>query len=370
MREVAGFSCTSKTRKRNMEVITPVKEVEEEGQAQVDVWQYIFGYVPMAVVKCAIELQIPDVLESHGGAMTLPALSDALDCSPSILSRIMRYLIHRGIFKHKFTSQESQIYYIQTPLSRLLMKNGANSMAALVLLESSPVMLAPWHNLRTRALTSEASAFEAAHGGDVWDYASENPAHSKLINDAMACHAKLAISTIVDRYPEVFKGISSLVDVGGGDGTALRILAKSCSWIRGINFDLPHVVSDAPLRDGVENVGGNMFEMVPMADAALLMWVLHDWSDDECIQILTKCREAIPKDTGKVIIAEAIIKEGEEDKFTNVRLAMDMVMLAHTEKGKERTIKEWEYVIYAAGFTKYTMKHVEGEVVSIIEVYP
>nr|QAX90934.1 caffeic acid O-methyltransferase [Catalpa bungei]QAX90956.1 caffeic acid O-methyltransferase [Catalpa bungei] len=320
-----------------MEVIKPIKEVEEEGQAQVDIWEYIFAFIPMAVVKCAIELQIPDVLESHGGAMTLPELSAALGCSPSILSRIMRYLTHRGIFKQKLTSQ---ICYTQTPLSRLLMKNGANTMAALVLLESSPVMLAPWHNLRTRALTNGDSAFEAAHGGDVWDFATENPAHSKLINDAMACHAKRAIPTIVNRYPEVFKEISSLVDVGGGNGTALRTLVKYCPWIHGINFDLPHVVAVAPSCDGVEHVGGNMFEMVPKADAAFLMWVLHDWSDNECIQILTKCREAIPKDTGKVIIAEAIIEEGEEDKFIDVRLALDMVMLAHTEKGKERTIKE------------------------------
>ncbi|XP_011092949.1 (RS)-norcoclaurine 6-O-methyltransferase-like [Sesamum indicum] len=344
-------------------------KVDEEANAQLDMWKYVLGFTPMALVKCAIELQIADVLESHGGAMTLSELSAALGCSSSTLHRIMRYLMHRGIFKQVVRGQESSICYAQTPLSRLLIKNGGNSMAALVLLESSHAMLAPWHRLSKSALISGASAFEAAHGQDLWQYAAANPVHSKLINDAMACHARVDISAIVNQYPEAFKGISSLVDVGGGDGTALQILVKAYPWIHGINFDLPHVVSVAPQCQGIKHVQGNMFEIVPKADAAFLMSVLHDWGDDECIDILRKCREAIPKDTGKVIIAEAVIDEGEEDKYTDVRLALDMVMLAHTEKGKERTIEEWEYVVNAAGFTRFTVKHIQATI-SVIEAYP
>ncbi|KAK6120952.1 hypothetical protein DH2020_045305 [Rehmannia glutinosa] len=393
------------------------KEVNEEAQAKLDIWKYVFGFTPMAVVKCAIELQIPDVLETHGGAMTLAELSATLGCSPSVLHRIMRYLMHHGFFKQRQTDQEFSKSYIQTPLSRMLMKNGENSMAAFVLLESSHVMLAPWHKLSSQALTNGSPAFEVAHGEDVWEYASTNLVHSKLINDAMSCHARLAMSAIVEYYPEAFKGVGSVVDVGGGDGTALRTLVKACPWIRGINFDLPHVVSVAPHSDGIQHVGGNMFENIPKADVAFLMvrvclqcisvidikkkkkkhtrsslltvlfylmfqftstntllfvvtkWVLHDWSDDECIDILRKCREAIPKDAGKVIIAEAMINEGEEDKYTDVRLALDMVMLAHTTKGKERTIQEWEYVVNVAGFTRYTVKHINA-IICVIEAYP
>ncbi|KAK6143346.1 hypothetical protein DH2020_023694 [Rehmannia glutinosa] len=349
--------------------VKSIKEVDNEMQAQVDIWDYAFAFIPMALVKCAIELQIADVLEIHGGGMTLPELSSALGCSPSILHRIMRYLNHRGIFKQTQTGQESSICYSQTPLLRILMKNGENSMSALVLLESSPVMLAPWHKLSSRALANGASAFEAAHGEDIWEYASANPAHSKLINDAMACRARVDMSEIINHYPEAFMGIGSLVDVGGGDGTTLRTLVKACPWIRGINFDLPHVVCVAPHCDGIEHVGGDMFEIVPKADVAFLQSVLHDWGDGECIDILRKCRDAIPKDTGKVIIAEAVIREGEDDKYNDIRLGLDMIMLAHTEKGKERTIEEWEYVVNAAGFTRYTVKHIDATI-SVIEAYP
>ena len=74
-------------------------------------------------------------------------------------------------------------------------------------------------------------------------------------------------------------------------------------------------------------------------------------------------------DKGKVIIAEAVIREGEDDEYSDAQLALDMVMLAHTEKGKERTIEEWEYVVKEAGFTRFTVKHMQA-VKSVIEAYP
>lgn len=98
--------------------------------------------------------------------------------------------------------------------------------------------------------------------------------------------------------------------------------------------------------------------------------VLHDWDDDECIQILKNCREAIPEDKGKVIIVETIIEaEERDDKFEFVRLMLDMAMMAHTSKGKERSLKEWEYVLRQAGFSRYSVKPIHA-VQSVIEAFP
>lgn len=137
-------------------------------------------------------------------------------------------------------------------------------------LESSPVMLAPWHRLGSRAQYIGASPFEAAHGKDIWTYASGDPAHANLIDDGMACFARQSMAAIIHQYPEAFAGISSLVDVGGGDGTALRILLRACPSIRGINFDLPREASHHH-HHGIEYVAGNMFDNIPKADAAFLM---------------------------------------------------------------------------------------------------
>ncbi|KAG9138267.1 hypothetical protein Leryth_001480 [Lithospermum erythrorhizon] len=329
----------------------------------------------MAVVKCAVEMGIPDVLETQEHPITLEELSSLLGCHAlSPLHRIMRFLSHRGLFKEEIKgNQEGHIYYTQTPLSRLLVKKGNKSMAALFLLESSPVMLAPWHQLSNRVLIHGAGAFEGAHGEDLWQYVASNPEHSKLFNDAMACDASLSVSAIIKQCPEVFEGVGTLVDVGGGNGTTLGTLVKACPWIHGINFDLAHVVETAKNCEGVERVAGDMFKSIPKGDAIFLKWTLHDWADEECIQILKNCREAIPSNNGKVIIVEAVIdldEEGKSKELAQVGLMMDMVMLAHTTKGKERTSKEWTYVLNAAGFNRIVFKNNIQAIQSVIIGYP
>lgn len=132
-------------------------------------------------------------------------------------------------------------------------------------------MIAPWHNLSRRCSLAPDSAFASANGDHLWNYGASDPAYSQLFNDGLACCARIDMQAIIDQYPQVFGGIGSLVDVGGGNGTALGILVKACPWIHGINFDLPHVASVAPCYDGVVHVSGSMFESVPKADAAFLM---------------------------------------------------------------------------------------------------
>ncbi|MFS8023824.1 putative O-methyltransferase domain, plant methyltransferase dimerization [Helianthus anomalus] len=224
----------------------------------------------MAVVKCAIELGIPDILENHDTSIMLAELASKIGCPMPTLHRIMRFLVQYKIFQ-EIALSETCFGYAHTPLSQLLTTHGKLSMADFVLLESSPVMLAPWHKLSARVLGKEGSAFGAAHGDDVWGYAAANPGHSKLIDNAMACDARLAVGAVIEGCPEVFRQLRTVVDVGGGDGTALRLIVAACPWISGINFDLPHVVSVAPACMGVEHVGGDMFDHVPKADAVYLM---------------------------------------------------------------------------------------------------
>ncbi|KAL0413835.1 UNVERIFIED_CONTAM: Acetylserotonin O-methyltransferase [Sesamum radiatum] len=147
------------------------------------------------------------------------------------------------------------------------------------------------------------------------------------------------------------------------------MLVKAFPWIKGINFDRPEVVSEAPCIDGIEHVGGNMFESVPKADAVMLMWILHDWSDNLCIDILKKCKEAVPAETGKVIIVDAVIDEEGGDEYTGARLALDMTVMSATVNGKERTAKEWGLLLDAAGFKRHTVKHMKA-IESVIEAYP
>ena len=97
-----------------------------------------------------------------------------------------------------------------------------------------------------------------------------------------------------------FTACRSVCDVGGGTGTILaRVLAANPN-VRGVLFDLPEVVADAPtvlaregVGDRVEVVGGDFFTTVPEGcDRYVLQAIVHDWDDDSVVRILGNVRAA------------------------------------------------------------------------------
>ena len=69
-----------------------------------------------------------------------------------------------------------------------------------------------------------------------------------------------------------------------------------------------------------------------------MQWILHDWSDEECVKILKWCKEAITyeKDGGRVIIIDLVM--GLNSSYQNsstTQLYFDMMMMT-TCGGAER----------------------------------
>ncbi|EXB55625.1 Eugenol O-methyltransferase [Morus notabilis] len=69
---------------------------------QEEIWKYMLNHADSMAIKCAVELRIPDIINSHGGPMSLAQIAAAIPdtSSPDIscLTRIMRLLVHRNIF--------------------------------------------------------------------------------------------------------------------------------------------------------------------------------------------------------------------------------------------------------------------------------
>ncbi|KAL8127672.1 hypothetical protein AgCh_014541 [Apium graveolens] len=155
----------------------------------------------------------------------------------------------------------------------------------------------------------------------------------------MKNHSTVIMKKILEKY-DGFKGLRTLVDVGGGTGATLSSIISKYPTIKGINFDLPHVVEDAPsYNTGVEHVGGDMFASVPTGDAIFLKWICYNWSDEQCLKLLMNCYQALAEN-GKLIIADSILPEhpGNENA-TRTAIHFDAIMLAHIPGGRERTEK-------------------------------
>lgn len=99
---------------------------------------------------------------------------------------------------------------------------------------------------------------------------------------------------------------------------------------------------------------------------------MHDWSDEECLKILRKCKEAIPckENGGKVIIIDMVVDNQKGDYYRSfeTKLFFDMLMMVNAG-GRERTKKDWEELFKSAGFSDYQITPALG-LRSLIEVFP
>lgn len=70
---------------------------------------------------------------------------------------------------------------------------------------------------------------------------------------------------------ELFEGLESLTDCGGGDGTTARSIVEAYPHIKCTVLDLPKVMDKVPPTEGaVKYVSGDLFHVVPPAQAVLL----------------------------------------------------------------------------------------------------
>ncbi|XP_049936526.1 (R,S)-reticuline 7-O-methyltransferase-like [Nymphaea colorata] len=368
----AGFGVTKSQRKRREE---KGREMEEEWlvQGQALIWEHILAFATSMALKCVVELGIADIIEQNRGPMTLhqmvaqlPTPSPDLHC----LRRIMRVLVHKRVFaQHQPTGNSGEPTFGLTPASRWLVKGGELTLAPMVLMYTHLSFMASWHCF-SRCVMEGGVAFEKAHAGvDLWGYCSRDPGFGKLFNSAMACNTKLVTKAIIKEYKDGFRQVSSLVDVGGGVGTAIGGIVKAYPHITGINLDLPHVVETAPDYEGVTHVGGDMFAEIPKADAVFMKWILHDWDDENCLKILKQCRKAIPEETGKLVIVDAVLQPNEEGAWADTRMIFDLAMMAHTSGGRERTEMEWKNLLEEGGFNRYNIISLPS-LPSLIEAFP
>ncbi|KAL6140002.1 hypothetical protein ACLB2K_058303 [Fragaria x ananassa] len=357
-----------------MEAAAELDEASLRGQA--DVWKYMLGFADSMALRSAVELRIPDIIHSHGRALTLSEIASSFDSAPpspdiSCLARIMRLLVRRNIFTahHDGQNSEKTVLYGLTHSSRWLLHDSELTLAPMVLMETNPTLMAPWHCFSQ--CVKQRGPCTRAHGLDIWQFFYENLKFNRLFNDGMACTAKITIKAILAGYKGGFEDVATLVDVGGGTGSAVAEIVKAYPSIKGINFDLPHVVATAPVYHGVSHVGGDMFDegSIPNADAIFIKWVMHDWSDSDCVKILKNCRNVIPERTGKVIIVDVILEPNGVGMFDDTGLVFDLLMIARTSGGKERTESEWKKKLEQAGFPRLKIIKVPA-LMLIIEAYP
>ena len=252
--------------------------------------------------------------------------------------RMMRAATTAGLFVE--TQPRS---FALTALGECLRSDAPGSLRDLFIAEMAPGHWLPWGRLHDAVKTGRPVASETL-GMDVWKYYQRNHDEALSFAKGMGNLSAMVSQDVVRLYdPSRFKKI---VDVGGSHGILLHGLLSRAPGAKGVLFDRPEVVADAPPHDRVEIVSGDFMESVPTGgDLYVLKSILHDWDDERC-QVILKNVHRAAADGAHVLLVETILPPAPEPSPVTF---MDMNMLVMLG-GRERTAEEYAAMLHACGF--------------------
>ncbi|CAN6284540.1 unnamed protein product [Urochloa humidicola] len=356
-------------------------------QAHFELWHQAVSYTKSIALAVAIDLGVADAIHHHGGSATLPEILAKVGihpCKLRALRRLMRVLAVSGTVSATPDTSLDAVYGL-TPVSRLLIsadETASPTPAAETNLALAPFMGVNLHPILVSPVVKGVMAwfrqdqpggpspFAEAYGEMVWERTQHDAELNAVVNKALVADSRFLMPIFVKECGEVFDGVDTLVDVGGGLGGAAAAIAAAFPHVKCSVLDLPQVVANAPADANVEYVAGDMFESIPPAKVVFLKSTLHDWGDDDCVKILKSCKKAVaPRDDGgKIVIIDMVVGYGPQDiKQKEAQVFFDFYIM--TIGGAERDEQEWKDIFSRAGFTDYKIVSVLG-VMSIIELYP
>lgn len=280
------------------------------------------------------------------------------------LYRFMRSLAGMGVL----TEVEPQTFAL-TPLGEALKKDAPGSARASILTLAGDLVTRSWDEL-AYSLKTGKTALEHVFGKPLFELLAERPEEASLFSETMVGFHGAEPPAVADTYD--FSAFESIVDVGGATGNLLVHILGRHRRPRGVLFDLPHVVRDAPalleahgMADRVKIESGSFFETVPQGhDAYTLSHIIHDWTEELCQTILGHCRRAIAPN-GRLLIIEMVLPEGDTPHPGKM---LDMMMLMGPG-GQERTGEEYRALLKKADF-RMTRVVPTASAASIVEAVP
>jgi O-methyltransferase domain/Dimerisation domain len=280
------------------------------------------------------------------------------------LHRLMRTLASLGVL----TERDGQRFALTT-LGEALKTGAPGSARATLIAFCGHGFWHGWEEIEYSLRTGK-TGFDKANGMPLFEYLRQNPDEASYFSEAMVGFHGDEPPAVAAAYD--FSGFNAVVDVGGATGNLLAAILSRHAGPRGVLFDRPHVVGDAPAllkaagMDGRVTIEeGDFFETVPAGgDAYLLSHIVHDWTEEKCLTILGNCRKVI-RPNGRLLIIEMVLPAGDTPHLGKI---LDIVMLVFPG-GQERTESEYASLLGRAGFRMNRVVPT-ASAVSIVEAVP
>jgi hypothetical protein len=311
----------------------------------------IFGRWRSQTLYTGVELGVFEAVDDRPKHAV--EITDELDIDPENGYRLLRALSSLCLLE-----ESKDRRFSITAAGELLREDHPESMRDIVLLEEGPTLYAVWTHLPEVVREGGPTGFQREFGHSTFEHREADPEYAKALNDAMTSYSKMESFMVADLLDHIdFSDFDRICDAGGGYGHLLCTLIQDAPSVEGVVLEVPSVVEDGDqhwhepmgVTDRVDFVAGDFFEEVPPADAYLLKHVLHDWTDSECVEILSTIREASP-DNARLFNCEFVVPGPAQPHLAKL---MDIHMMVAVG-GLERTEEEYADLFREAGF-----EHVE-----------
>lgn len=327
------------------------------GEHYTRMMSMITGYWVTQIVRTVATYSIAEHLAETPATPEQLAAAKGLD--PDATRRLLRACAGLGLV----TSADGA-HFSPTDLLHTLRHDVSGSLRGLAMAQASPGHWEPWGNFPEAVRTGRRQA-PAYHGLQLWDYYAQFPEEGAVFTASMDDLSAIVIDDAAKMIDT--SATKTAVDIGGASGSLVHALMLANEELHGSVLDRPQVVPDAEaaaahkgVADRFTAVVGDFFDFVPNADLHLLKFILHDWSDEDCVRILDNCRAGL-NEGGRVAVLELVIGELGDPGLAPM---MDMNMLA-VVAGKERTLAEYDALFAAAGLTRTNVARTSSDHVII-----
>jgi hypothetical protein len=318
------------------------------------------GFQVSRTLRLVADFGIADIIPKDH-SIGVQEVAAACAISPEPLLRVLRLLAAFDVFRI-----DTEGHVSHTARSRLLRTDTSNSMHYAARFWTSRGSWNAWGELD--AAMTDGVPHRSAWNVGRFDYLRQHPEEARVFDEMMANIPNDRHASLAAAYD--FSGAALIADIGGGSGATLRqILAKS-PGSRGLIYDRADVVSALTPTDlmagRIDAKGGSFFDGIPAgADIYLLVKVLHDWSDPDCIKILRACRAAMGH-RSLLLVCEQIIDFECEDPSTYL---IDTHVMAMFGQARERSVEDFHQLFASAGFAPARIISTASSI-SILEAGP
>jgi O-methyltransferase domain len=315
-----------------------------DGGAFAEMALFVRSFQISKMLQIAATLELADRIKDEAK----PAGELARECGadPAMLLRLCRALAAFGIF-----AVDAGGIVSQTARSAFLCRDAKPTLHHAVRYWMMPSTWAVWGNLE-HAVRNGKVAFETTFGMPVFEYLKAHPEEAELFDNFMQHSPDDRHAAVVEAYD--FSDVRVVADVGGGNGALLAAILAASPGARGLLFDQDAVVAGASAVLGsyasrCTVQPGDFFQSVPAGgDVYTLSQILHDWSDERCLQILANCRAAMGRGA-RLLVIERVLDDRPGQTIPMNFLA-DMHMMAMFPEAKERTPAEFGRLFRETGF--------------------